>query len=276
MYRCWLTCWSRQGLTSCLPSCFYSTALSSLPSSLLLHHRLLLFTLLAPPRIPLSSWLSNHDVFLQKEVSGGHFHQRTAAGRPAVQLESSVQLCGLYKSQTTKWNKEHPWKSGWTPRLSRHCLSRQGGRGLVSDNTKLPHLSHLWFIFPFSTQSVSFPPFWWSFLAQNSCVCEANKDTIQLPGMDLLFPQVWALDIASAFLESQNKPESVKQRRAEEYSSFQRRWGPISIYLFFYSLLGRERQRVTYSMNSVQHTSSFFLPVPFEVSKCLIVSLFPF
>lgn len=62
-----------------------------------------------------------------------------------------------------------------------------------------------------------------SLLAQNSCVCEADKDAIQLPVLDLLFPQVWTLDIASAFLESQTKPESVKQRRAEEYSSFQKR-----------------------------------------------------
>lgn len=100
------------------------------------------------------------------------------------------------------------------------------------------------YFFLFSTQLVSFSPFSWSLLTPNSCVCEADKGAIPLPGLDMLFPKVSASDLASAFLESQSEPESVKQRRAEEYSSFQRRWGAITILFYSYSLLGKERQWV--------------------------------
>ncbi|XP_070766188.1 beta-1,4 N-acetylgalactosaminyltransferase 1a [Enoplosus armatus] len=60
-------------------------------------------------------------------------------------------------------------------------------------------------------------------LAQNTCVCLADKETFQLPFSNLLFPRVWARNLNLAFLESHPDPEGVKRHRAQEYSSFQRR-----------------------------------------------------
>ncbi|XP_038578497.1 beta-1,4 N-acetylgalactosaminyltransferase 1a isoform X1 [Micropterus salmoides] len=60
-------------------------------------------------------------------------------------------------------------------------------------------------------------------LAQNTCVCLADKDTFQLPLSNLLFPRVWAQNLSNAFLESHPDPEGIKRHRAMEYSSFQRR-----------------------------------------------------
>ncbi|XP_041656405.1 beta-1,4 N-acetylgalactosaminyltransferase 1a [Cheilinus undulatus] len=60
-------------------------------------------------------------------------------------------------------------------------------------------------------------------LAQNSCVCLADKETLRLPFSDLLWPRVWAHNISMAFLGSHPDPEGVKQSRAQEYHSFQRR-----------------------------------------------------
>lgn len=65
--------------------------------------------------------------------------------------------------------------------------------------------------------------FWHSRLAQNTCVCLADKDTFQLPLSNLLFPRVWAQNLSNAFLESHPDPEGIKRHRAMEYSSFQRR-----------------------------------------------------
>ncbi|XP_044067209.1 beta-1,4 N-acetylgalactosaminyltransferase 1a [Siniperca chuatsi] len=60
-------------------------------------------------------------------------------------------------------------------------------------------------------------------LAQNTCVCLADKDTFQVPFSNLLFPRVWAHNLDFAFLESHPDPEGVKHHRAKEYSSFQSR-----------------------------------------------------
>ncbi|CAJ1085218.1 beta-1%2C4 N-acetylgalactosaminyltransferase 1a isoform X3 [Xyrichtys novacula] len=60
-------------------------------------------------------------------------------------------------------------------------------------------------------------------LARNTCVCVADKKTVNLPFSNLLWPQAWAHDISMAFLESHPDPKGVKQRRAKEYQSFQRR-----------------------------------------------------
>ncbi|XP_071759370.1 beta-1,4 N-acetylgalactosaminyltransferase 1a isoform X1 [Centroberyx gerrardi] len=60
-------------------------------------------------------------------------------------------------------------------------------------------------------------------LAQNVCVCEADKETFHLPFSHLLFTRVWAHNLDLAFLGSNPDPEGVKSRRAQEYSSFQRR-----------------------------------------------------
>ncbi|KAI3357422.1 hypothetical protein L3Q82_015857 [Scortum barcoo] len=60
-------------------------------------------------------------------------------------------------------------------------------------------------------------------LAQNACVCVADKEKFRLPFSDLLFPRVWAHNLNIAYLESHPDPEGVKRRRAQEYSSFQRR-----------------------------------------------------
>ncbi|XP_074537856.1 beta-1,4 N-acetylgalactosaminyltransferase 1a [Halichoeres trimaculatus] len=60
-------------------------------------------------------------------------------------------------------------------------------------------------------------------LAQNTCMCVADKETVHLPFSNLLWPRVWAHDLGVAFLESQPDPEGVKHNRAQEYRSFQRR-----------------------------------------------------
>ncbi|KAM6981652.1 beta-1,4 N-acetylgalactosaminyltransferase 1a [Tautogolabrus adspersus] len=60
-------------------------------------------------------------------------------------------------------------------------------------------------------------------LAQNTCVCLADKETVHLPFSNLLWPRAWAHNISMAFLESHPDPEGVKQHRAQEYRSFQRR-----------------------------------------------------
>ncbi|XP_040927513.1 LOW QUALITY PROTEIN: beta-1,4 N-acetylgalactosaminyltransferase 1a [Betta splendens] len=60
-------------------------------------------------------------------------------------------------------------------------------------------------------------------LAHNTCVCQADKQTVHIPFSDLLFPRVWAHSVNQAFLESHPDPEGVARRRAQEYSSFQRR-----------------------------------------------------
>ncbi|XP_070824748.1 beta-1,4 N-acetylgalactosaminyltransferase 1a [Chaetodon trifascialis] len=60
-------------------------------------------------------------------------------------------------------------------------------------------------------------------LAQNTCVCEADKETFHLPFSNLLFPHVWAHNLEVAFLESHPDPEGIKRRRAQEYTSFRRR-----------------------------------------------------
>ncbi|XP_068603827.1 beta-1,4 N-acetylgalactosaminyltransferase 1a [Brachionichthys hirsutus] len=60
-------------------------------------------------------------------------------------------------------------------------------------------------------------------LAQNTCVCLADKETFHLPYSELLFPRVRAHNVDLAFLESRPDPEGVRQHRAQEYSSFQMR-----------------------------------------------------
>lgn len=64
---------------------------------------------------------------------------------------------------------------------------------------------------------------WCSRLAQNTCACLADEETVRLPFSDLLFPPVWAHDVGVAFLESQADPEGTKHHRAQEYNSFQER-----------------------------------------------------
>uniref|UniRef100_A0A8D2ZL75 Beta-1,4 N-acetylgalactosaminyltransferase n=1 Tax=Scophthalmus maximus TaxID=52904 RepID=A0A8D2ZL75_SCOMX len=69
-------------------------------------------------------------------------------------------------------------------------------------------------------------------LAHNSCVCRADKDTLQLPFSNLLFPRVWAQKVDTAFLESHPDPEGLKRHRAQEYSKFQRRsYSPADVLL---------------------------------------------
>ncbi|KAM8864070.1 beta-1,4 N-acetylgalactosaminyltransferase 1a [Spinachia spinachia] len=60
-------------------------------------------------------------------------------------------------------------------------------------------------------------------LAQNTCMCLADEETFRLPLSSLLFPRVWAHNIALAFLESHPDPSGVKRDRAQEYSKFQMR-----------------------------------------------------
>ncbi|KAM4610793.1 beta-1,4 N-acetylgalactosaminyltransferase 1a [Polymixia lowei] len=60
-------------------------------------------------------------------------------------------------------------------------------------------------------------------LAQITCECKADKETIRLPFSNLLFPRVWAHNLHLAFLGTDPDPEAVKSRRAQEYNSFQRR-----------------------------------------------------
>ncbi|XP_054465279.1 beta-1,4 N-acetylgalactosaminyltransferase 1a isoform X2 [Anoplopoma fimbria] len=62
-----------------------------------------------------------------------------------------------------------------------------------------------------------------SHLAQNTCMCQADEETFQLPFSNLLFPRVWAHSIDLAFLESHPDPKGVKHHRAQEYRSFQKR-----------------------------------------------------
>lgn len=63
-----------------------------------------------------------------------------------------------------------------------------------------------------------------SHLAQNTCLCLADKETIHLPFTNWLFPRVWAHSIDQAFLESHSDPEGVKHHRSQEYSNFQKRY----------------------------------------------------
>ncbi|XP_022597639.1 beta-1,4 N-acetylgalactosaminyltransferase 1-like isoform X2 [Seriola dumerili] len=60
-------------------------------------------------------------------------------------------------------------------------------------------------------------------LAQNTCVCLADKETFKLPFSNLFNPHVWAHNLDVAFLEPHPDPEGVKRHRAQEYSSFQSR-----------------------------------------------------
>lgn len=70
-------------------------------------------------------------------------------------------------------------------------------------------------------------------LAQNTCVCLADKETVHLPFSNYLWPRVWAHNIGMAFLESHPDPEGVKKSRAREYHSYQRRsYDPADVLVF--------------------------------------------
>ncbi|XP_054653106.1 beta-1,4 N-acetylgalactosaminyltransferase 1a [Dunckerocampus dactyliophorus] len=56
---------------------------------------------------------------------------------------------------------------------------------------------------------------------RNTCECVADKETVQLPLSNLLFPRVKAHNLDQIFLQSHPDPEGVKRHRAEEYSNFQ-------------------------------------------------------
>nr|XP_057940410.1 beta-1,4 N-acetylgalactosaminyltransferase 1-like isoform X2 [Doryrhamphus excisus] len=58
---------------------------------------------------------------------------------------------------------------------------------------------------------------------RHTCECVADKETIQLPLSNLLFPRVKAHDLEQIFLQSHPDPEGVKRHRAEEYRHFQMR-----------------------------------------------------
>ncbi|CAG06762.1 unnamed protein product [Tetraodon nigroviridis] len=60
-----------------------------------------------------------------------------------------------------------------------------------------------------------------SLLARNGCVCEGESGGVNLPFAQLLFPRVSAQLLHTAFNASQL--EEVKQRRAKEFQSFQKR-----------------------------------------------------
>ncbi|XP_063064720.1 beta-1,4 N-acetylgalactosaminyltransferase 1a [Engraulis encrasicolus] len=60
-----------------------------------------------------------------------------------------------------------------------------------------------------------------SLLARNGCVCEGDERTINIPYANLLFPRVSAQNLNTAFKDSEL--DEVKRRRAQEYSSFQKR-----------------------------------------------------
>ncbi|KAJ4918201.1 hypothetical protein JOQ06_029562 [Pogonophryne albipinna] len=60
-------------------------------------------------------------------------------------------------------------------------------------------------------------------LAQNTCMCLADKESFRLPFSNLLFPSVRAHKFDEAFLASHPDPEGVKRLRAKEYSRFQKR-----------------------------------------------------
>ncbi|KAM9350964.1 beta-1,4 N-acetylgalactosaminyltransferase 1a [Symphorus nematophorus] len=60
-------------------------------------------------------------------------------------------------------------------------------------------------------------------LAQNTCVCLADKETFHVPFSKLLFPRMWAHKLGVGFLESHLDPEGAKRQRAQEYRNFQRR-----------------------------------------------------
>ncbi|XP_061592143.1 beta-1,4 N-acetylgalactosaminyltransferase 1a [Cololabis saira] len=60
-------------------------------------------------------------------------------------------------------------------------------------------------------------------LAQNTCVCLADEETFHVPFSDLLFPRVGANNLAHAFLQNNPHSEKIKNHRAQEYNSFQRR-----------------------------------------------------
>lgn len=65
--------------------------------------------------------------------------------------------------------------------------------------------------------------FYHSRLANKTCVCEADEETIRLPFSNLLFPRVWAHNLHLAFLASHPDAVGVESRRAQEYNSFKRR-----------------------------------------------------
>lgn len=60
-----------------------------------------------------------------------------------------------------------------------------------------------------------------SLLARNGCVCEGESGGVNLPVARLLFPGVSTMLLHTAFNASEL--EDVKQRRAKEYRSFQKR-----------------------------------------------------
>lgn len=60
-----------------------------------------------------------------------------------------------------------------------------------------------------------------SLLARNGCVCEGDSGGVNLPFAQLLFPRVSAQPLHTAF--NATELEEIKERRAKEYRSFQKR-----------------------------------------------------
>ncbi|XP_062872082.1 beta-1,4 N-acetylgalactosaminyltransferase 1a [Trichomycterus rosablanca] len=58
-------------------------------------------------------------------------------------------------------------------------------------------------------------------VARNGCVCEGDKWRIKVPFGDLLFSQVWAADLHTAFRASDL--DNINQRRQKEYLNFRKR-----------------------------------------------------
>ncbi|XP_056130260.1 beta-1,4 N-acetylgalactosaminyltransferase 1a [Lampris incognitus] len=58
-------------------------------------------------------------------------------------------------------------------------------------------------------------------LDQNTCVCEADKETVHLPFSHLLFPRVWAHDLHQALLDIDPDPDGTERHRAQQYNDFQ-------------------------------------------------------
>lgn len=63
--------------------------------------------------------------------------------------------------------------------------------------------------------------YWCFYRSRNECVCEGDTRNINVPLADMLFPQVSAQELQSAFKVSEL--EGIKQRRRMEYKKFLKR-----------------------------------------------------
>lgn len=137
------------------------------------------------------------------------------AGHPPLMAHPSVHHRGRVAASGAGGGEASAGEASRSrPPTEQHLLSRQGLCGKVR--------SLLWNRPSTATRALtSSRPRLRSLLARNGCVCEGESGGVNLPFAQLLFPRVSAQLLHTAFDASEL--EEIKQRRAKEYQSFQKR-----------------------------------------------------